>query len=113
MDKQTEKVLTSFNIAYGQNVTDKKDFIIYKQVVYISTGKVAEFLRIKKPQFSLYYSKEIKNKVHVIHQGKYKWYKLSDIRTLMDKSVANSKTIKVMCSMSIAKYRKLKSIILE
>ena len=112
MDKQIEKVLTSFNIAYGQNVAEK-DIYVFKQAVYLGTSKVAEFLRIERPHFSAYYSKEIKDKVHVIHQGKFKWYKLHDLRTLMDKSVANNETIKVMCSMSSAKYRKLKSVVLN
>jgi len=108
MDKQLKKVLDSFNKTYDQDIQEKHTYV-FKQAVYISTPKAAKFLNVDPHHFSVYYAKEMKDKVHVIHQGKFKWYKLLDMASLMDKSVVNSMTIKELCKVSISIYRKLKS----
>jgi len=107
-DTQIKRVLDEFNKAYGQDIQEEHTYT-FQQAVYIPTVKAAEFLRIDPHHFSVYYSKEIRDKVHVIHQGRNKWYKLKDMVALMDKSAANNRTIKELCVIPIDRYRKLAS----
>ena len=96
MDAQIKKDIEQFNTSYGQEVSEI-DLYVFKSKAYLSTAKVAEFLGICPHQFSVIYSHEIKNKVHMIHQGRNKWYNLKDLTTIYDRSIKESVKFLDLC----------------
>jgi hypothetical protein len=89
MITQIKRVVDQFNATYGANISEA-DVYVFKSKVYLSTAKVAEFLDICPHQFSVIYSHDVKKKVHMIHQGRCKWYNLKDLTTVYDRSIKES-----------------------
>lgn len=96
MDKKIQNTISQFNKSFGQDVS-LDDIYIFSGKVYLSTVKVAGFLRIVPHQFSIIYANDVRNRVKMIHQGRNKWYDLEMISKIMKTSITTGDTFLEIC----------------
>lgn len=96
MNTQVKRVIDEYNKAFGQDILEA-DIYVFKAKVYLSTAKVAKLLNVVPHYFSVIVSKEITAKVHMIHQGRNKWYRLKEVVSLYKKSIEKGVTVVSLC----------------
>jgi hypothetical protein len=96
MDKKIQSIIDSYNKTFGQNIAEA-DIFIFETQVYLSTAKVADLLRICNHQFSIVYAHDVRKRVHMIHQGRNKWYDIKKITQIMKTSIKTGDSFLEIC----------------
>lgn len=75
----------------------EEDVHIFDGTLYISSQKAAALLHTSYQAFSCNYTKPLEGKVARIKLGKSCWYSLSDLEQVIQKSIAENKSVFEIC----------------